>query len=281
MNIQGGKIVAPYTNLKCQLLLYRAIISLFEQPFLPVPAPLSLAIHLLNVGQRNSNTAIATACENGLNKLELLCQPVCSTMYIGKEKSVENDSHDDVMQLERKEKIRIISDIVIKPLENAEEEVEELIDSEVASNDIVIKPSEINEEEIEDCIESEVVISDIVIKQTENANEPEDSIESEVIITEVQEVEKNKQEAKSNCLNEDLQKSADDNADICIYVEDSAEETTEQNEEIKVHSNPQVNGNKDVIEILDEPPAKRNKIDFEENSNESMLDSFVNVVNDY
>lgn len=228
INIQGGKTAPPYTNRKCQLLLYRAIISLLEQPYSPVSLPLSFLIHLLNTGHNSKDTEIAVICENGLNKLELMCQPICSTFYVGRERVVseenlqeeekENSVIEEVVKENEVEKIHIISDIVIRPPENGE----------------------IVYEEATNIIESEVVVD----------------------------VE---------------EKSVNGSGDVCVIEEDS---TDEEDNGATVKNLPiQQNGGdteNEVIEIFDEPPpTKKIKTDFDENSNDSMVNSFVNIVNDY
>lgn len=241
-------MAAPYTNLKCQLYLYRATILIFNQPYLSAPPPLSLVIHLLTVGQNSQNRAIASVCEIGLSKLESLCQPVCPTLYVGNAKIIE----------ENKSEKEIVFD------EEEEEEVPEKVgekDEGVVETDEIIK----NTEEAEKIH----IISDIVIKPAENGKtttekimDCKSSIETEIEITEL--------------VGDELKTTADD-SDICVIEEDGSveEETVELNGENVVQQNCN-----EIIEIFDEPPSKKPKTD-EDSSSESMLDSFVNVVNDY
>lgn len=247
ISIQGGKLADPYTNVQCQLLLYKALISLFEQPYLPLSPPLHLTIHLLNVGQSSKETKIAATCHNGLNKLELLCQPICPTLYVGSEsKSAQDDDEEQQTVAQEGKKIHILSDIVIKP------------SATDARPDGVIY-EEVTIEDIDTCEE----IPELILERS----------------SEEQDADFNSVDDNGLC-----EAAIEDN--VCVVIEDdTVEESVQLNgdtaslEDLVVIQNGHKEG--DVIDITDEPPIKKLKSGTEADSDESMLDSFVNVVNDY
>lgn len=166
-------------------------------------------------------------------------------MYLGKEKVAIEDAAASE------------EDEVVQQKENGVEKEERIH----IISDIVIKPSENGE--IEEQFE-EVVYQ-------EATTIAEDSVESEVLVTEIEVEEQELPVAE---------KTVDDSSDVCVIEDD---EIVQQNGDSAEPSTIQQNGDaeNEVIEIFDEPPSKKAKTDLEENSNESMLDSFVNVVIDY
>lgn len=221
------------------------MISLFEQPYLHLSPPLHLAIHLLNVGQNSKESRIAATCQNGLNKLELLCQPVCPTLYVGSgSKSAQDDDGEQQTLTNEGKKIHILSDIVIKP----------------SATDT--KP--------EGIIYEEVTIEEVETYEEEIADDVPQFI-----------MEKGSEEQGASIVDDNGLCEEEDN--VCVVIEDdNVEESVVQNgdtENLVVNQN----GHKEdsVVEIYDEPPTKKFKSGNEADSDESMLDSFVNVVNDY
>lgn len=253
LGIQAGKTVDIYTNQNCQLLLYEALISLFEHPYLSVPAPLHVVIKILNVGQNSNNVKIATVCQNGLSILELLCQPICPTLYVATEKKALEESSeedDDVEPTQDAKKICILSDIVIKP-------------SVVKADDTVYE---------------EVTIEKDVEEKGTYAKESAETVE-ESFKSFGDEKQKEHHLSSGSEIVESDDEDNEDNA--CVIIEDSAEESfTQQNGHVDFK---QQNGEKEeeIIEIFDEPSTKKRKTDSGADSDDSMLDSFVNAVNDY
>ncbi|CAH0547694.1 unnamed protein product [Brassicogethes aeneus] len=82
LNIQSNKIVHPYQNSVCQIMLYKAIVSFYEHETMAALPPIHLTIELLSRGANAQNRFIARICEKGLNTLEKICQPVCPSLYL-------------------------------------------------------------------------------------------------------------------------------------------------------------------------------------------------------
>lgn len=212
----------------------------------------------MNFGRNSKDSRIASVCQEGLNKLELLCQPICPTLKIGSEKPAEESS----VEVEEK-KIRILSDIVIKPTENG-----------------IIINEHLEREEVRICEDADAGSKDNAKSFVISSDNVEESIEICSGTDEPSTVRNEKEEASVSAEN-DQKYDADEN-DFCLVIEDddSVEETVEQNGETDYETSLGNGEEEDVVEIVDEPPLKKNKTSAED-SEESLLDSFVNVVNDY
>lgn len=243
------------------MLLYEAAVSLFEQPYFSVPPPLHPVICLLNVAQNSKDTAISAACQNGLNKLELLCQPVCPTLFVGgKDKPSEDSDDEPTICTKESKKIHILSDIVIKPTSIRE--------SEVVYEDVTVEKN-ICEETVETISNEDDRINSV------------DSIEEEVTIELETRNDVISDENREESVEERDSCSSTEGDNVCVVIDDdSAEETMEQNgygESILQNGQKQ----DDVIVITDEPVTKKIKLNSDDDSDEKMLDSFVNIVNEY
>lgn len=240
-----------YADPKCQLFLYKALVSIFEQPYLSVPPPLQSTIRLLNIGQNSKENRIAATCREGLNKLESLCQPACPTLYVGHQaKSKELDkfigsTRDGMVSTQDEKKICILSDIIIKP---AVEEID--VDAKVEATEVAKEVEHSSHGPTSSDGEIEEVYEDVNLQ--DSRDDQKNNEEDDICVVE----ETDLQEGVLN-LNGNVD---DDDVEIVAV---------------------QYNGEKEngIAETI-EPPAKRMKTDVEVESDESMLESFVNVIND-
>lgn len=81
------KEVHPFTNLSCQEKLFDALVALYEESSLPIVPNINVALDLLTKGRNSRNIKISSACERGLSFLEILCQPICPSLYTSENSS--------------------------------------------------------------------------------------------------------------------------------------------------------------------------------------------------
>lgn len=91
-NIQNGNNELPYTNIKCELFLYRILLSLFEQPFTIYSPPFDLSLNIFLNGQESRNNDIALTCFKGVNLIEKFSQAIYPTLYTSN--SLNNRIHN-------------------------------------------------------------------------------------------------------------------------------------------------------------------------------------------
>lgn len=101
-SVQSSKAVHPYTDAQCQAKLYEVLLAIYCQNTLTVLPPLHTSLDILSKGANDKNRFVAEICQKGLRNLEMLCQPVCPSLYLGAEigegmeelvrKVVEDDS---------------------------------------------------------------------------------------------------------------------------------------------------------------------------------------------
>lgn len=91
------KVVHPYTIVSCQEMLFDALVAFYEESSLSILPNINVALDILTKARNSKNLKISSVCERGLSFLEILCQPVCPSLY-----SSENSSQQ---QLDVSEKI--------------------------------------------------------------------------------------------------------------------------------------------------------------------------------
>lgn len=212
IDIQNGKLVQQYKNPKCQALLLKVLISLFEQPFLKIPPPLQLAINILNTAKITGKNEIPFICQLGLNTLEKLSQPICKSLYIQrhydhqtpKEQSQEKEyfvpKFEQTKVKSENKKIRILSNIKL--------------------NDYIAKPPETEK------VTSNVLEEESMEYEVESVKSSEDFGEPVLTSVEIVEIEEEfefvaKTESRiSSAANEDNKK---DDEDLIFLLEDEEE----------------------------------------------------------
>ncbi|XP_060517043.1 uncharacterized protein LOC132696306 [Cylas formicarius] len=80
----------PYTKSECLINLYKVLVAFYHQDNLRVLPPLQTTIKFLVTGINSNNRSIAEVCEHGIKILEILCQPVCPTLYVGRANELDD-----------------------------------------------------------------------------------------------------------------------------------------------------------------------------------------------
>lgn len=79
----------PYINAKCQEKLFEVIVTFYEENTLTIFPNINVALYILNKSRNSKNLKIAETCEKGIGYLEVLCQPICPSLF-GLENSLWN-----------------------------------------------------------------------------------------------------------------------------------------------------------------------------------------------
>lgn len=118
MEVQSGGLVHPYTNIKCQTVLFQLLLAFFEQPLPAAYPPISLCLTLFTKGSYSQYVSVSQICNEALNVLEKLAQPICPTMYIGcldnskaNQKTIEPGTTEINVKIEDDEPVRTANDM--------------------------------------------------------------------------------------------------------------------------------------------------------------------------
>lgn len=76
--------------LKRKVYLYKMLICIFNQNYYVSALYLQKAIYIFKNGIRSSHSEISSTCRSGLNVLEKLSQPICSTLSLSNLKQLES-----------------------------------------------------------------------------------------------------------------------------------------------------------------------------------------------
>lgn len=269
------------------------ITLLFEQPYMPVPPPLYAAINLLKSATSRRDYYCSMKAVAGLSVLEKICQPLCPSLYLKKQYG-EVSSRIDI-----KDYFQPITD-------DKEKAVESSAKIHILSNVVVHPPLKTFASESHNAARQS---EETVRKNTDDNKEVDNILLHEEDISKNQNTNDNKEVENSSLHEEDMSKNQstdDDNkvTNISLHEEDisnnetslmpSKEEVNEVFEEGTIISElssdlftQNVNGDEklgvikpSILDISEEPPSKKLKNGEGNDSEESMLDSFVDVINE-
>ncbi|XP_030764750.1 uncharacterized protein LOC115888988 isoform X2 [Sitophilus oryzae] len=181
--LQTSKPIHPYTNILCQVHLYEVLIALYRQDTLTLLPPLQTSLDILVSGSSSNNKLVAGVCEKGLGILEVLCQPICPSLYLGANKEDEINKGGETLptrdSIEIHEMVIEESSAIDQSSENQEDEQPHTSN---AGNEKVyydVKLTETDHSTIDDGIsEKDANLSDVQFEEI-SSDLKNDSVENE------------------------------------------------------------------------------------------------------
>ncbi|KAL3275430.1 hypothetical protein HHI36_020191 [Cryptolaemus montrouzieri] len=137
-SIQNGQTQFPFDDEKCQITLYKIIKSMFEQDTVKILPPIQTVLNVFRNGCKDENFDIAAICYDGLNILEKICQPVCSSMYTADNKRIINEDYSQTQNVEQNLTNGVT--VVSEENRNYEEALNEKNEVVVLYNKVIVPP---------------------------------------------------------------------------------------------------------------------------------------------